>query len=76
MIELLEIHFEKKRVNRGSGLGLDVPCIYKLCGDQKAIAWTEKKILIITDRTLMRKRLNDKENTRRGGGGGGGGGDG
>ena len=68
MIELLEIYFEKKRVNRGSGLGLDVPCIYKLCGDQKAIAWTEKKILIITDRTLMRKRFNDKENTRWGDG--------
>ena len=58
----MEIYFEKKSEQR---IRFRPECT---CGDQKAIAWTEKKILIITDKTLMTKRLNDKENIWGGGG--------
>ena len=32
------------KVNRGAGLGLEVPCTYKFHGDNDSIEWLKKKI--------------------------------
>ena len=33
-----------KRINRGGGYGLEVPCEYKFTGDKFSIAWLESKL--------------------------------
>ena len=33
-----------KRVNRGGGYGLEIPCEYQFVGDTFSISWLEKKL--------------------------------
>ena len=53
----------RKGVNRGAGYSLEIHCIYKLCGDQKAISLAKKKIYMIMDKTRdsVRKCINNKQ---------------
>lgn len=59
---LLVISMSCKRVNRGGGYGLEVPCNYCLTGQKKAIEWVKKKITVtLKEHTaVIQKCLLDK----------------
>ena len=54
-------------MNRVAGYDSEIPCIDKLCSDQKAISEAEKKILMIADKTkaLVKKCKNAKQRKLR-----------
>ena len=33
-----------KRINRGGGYGLEVPCKYRISGQEKAVDWRKRKV--------------------------------
>ena len=39
----LETKVTGKRINRGGGYGLEVPCKYRVSGQQKAVDWIKRK---------------------------------
>ena len=38
-----ETEVTRKRINRGGGYGLEVPCKYRISGQQKAVDWIKRK---------------------------------
>ena len=43
-----------KRVNRGSGCGLEIPVKYTFLGPNKAIEWIEKRVTEIISEVVMK----------------------
>ena len=41
--KFLEAKVTGKRINRGGGYGLEVPCKYRISGQQKAVDWIKRK---------------------------------
>ena len=39
----LETEVTGKRINRGGGYGLEVPCKYRISGEEKAVDWIKRK---------------------------------
>ena len=39
----LETKVTGKRINRGGGYGLEVPCKYRISGQEKAVDWIKRK---------------------------------
>ena len=39
----LETKVTGKRINRGGGIGLEVPCKYCISGQEKAVDWIKRK---------------------------------
>ena len=46
-----------KRVNRGGGYGLEVPCNYCLTGQEKALEWGEIKLSILEKCPLYPRKV-------------------
>ena len=40
----LETKVTGKRINRGGGYGLEVPCKYRILGQEKAVDWIKRKV--------------------------------
>ena len=41
--KFLEAKVTGKRINRGGGYGLEVPCKYRISGQEKAVGWIKRK---------------------------------
>ena len=39
----VENNVTRKRINRGGGYGLEVPCKYRISGQEKAVDWMKRK---------------------------------
>ena len=59
----IEVDVTGKYVNRGAGYGLEIPCIYHVSGQDKAVAWVSKKVnLIIKEHEcVVNKCLDEKK---------------
>ena len=62
-------HVTGKYVNRGAGYGLELPCIYRITGQEKAVFWLLHKIdsimkkhEVIVNRCLDKEKKEKKEN--------------
>ena len=54
---LLVISMSCKRVNRGGGYGLEVPCNYCLTGQEKALEWGEIKLSVLEKCPLYPRKV-------------------
>ena len=54
-----------KRLNRGGGYGLEVPCKYKFQGVPKVLAWIARCIAIENDKITTAVDLNQDAKKRR-----------
>ena len=58
----IEAEVTGKYVNRGAGYGLELPCIYHITGQEKAVLWLSHKIdSIMKKHEVLVNRCLDKE---------------
>ena len=43
----MEVEVAGKQVNQEAGYGLEIPCKYRVSGQEKAVAWVSEKVNLI-----------------------------
>ena len=51
----LEIKVTGKRINQGVGYRLEVPCKYRISGQEKAVDWIKQKVTTFLEEHLLAK---------------------
>ena len=58
-----ETEVTRKRINRGGGYGLEVPCKYRVSGQQKAVDWIKRKTTpVLQKHSLAVHKCSEKKN--------------
>ena len=58
----LETKVTGKRINRGGGYGLEVPCKYRISGQEEAVDWIKRKATtILQEHSLAVNKCLGKE---------------